>query len=272
MLPSSDELEALHARVKQVAGVLKKAGSAEVTKMSTKETLAGIARDWLKMSPSLRQSNMCEGTALDAYDQDMQALLSGTTTRARGSALRKRLTRFSTKAVDEVIVPLIQFEGSPRQVAARQVQAAFLNSLEPEENIHIEDVSRCLTVQAFRAAIIMLWAAGVARIHRAIVNRGFNAFNSAIDSCVTKKGVPFNKIKESAKISSLPELQRSRGADVLIVGLELFGYDLQTFQELDRLLGTRNDAAHPGQFQPNALDVQQFAQKISLHVFQTVKL
>jgi hypothetical protein len=118
----------------------------------------------------------------------------------------------------------------------------------------------------------MLWAAGVARMHRAIVNRGFNAFNSAIDACITKKGAPFNKVKESAKVSSLPELQRSRDADILIVGLELFGYDLQTFQELDRLLGTRNDAAHPGQFQPNALDVQQFAQKLSLHVFQTVTL
>ena len=272
MLPTRDDLEALHARVKQAAAALKKVGGAEVTKTSTKETLAGIARDWLKLSPSLRQSSVCDGTVLDSYDEDMQALLSGTTTRARASALRKRLERFSAKAVDQVIVPLIQFEGSPRQVAARQIQAAFPSNLEPEESVYIEEAARCLTVQAFRAAIIMLWAAGVARMHRAIVNRGFNAFNSAIDSCITKKGAPFNKVKEGAKISSLPELQRSRDADVLIVGLELFGYDLQTFQELDRLLGTRNDAAHPGQFQPNALDVQQFAQKLSLHVFQTVAL
>jgi hypothetical protein len=272
MLPSSDDLEALHARVKQAAAALKKVGGAEVTKAGTKETLAGIARDWLKLSPSPRQSDVCEGPVLDSYDEDMQALLTGTTTRARASALRKRLERFAAKAVDQVIVPLIQFEGSPRQVAARQIQAAFPSNLEAEEAVYIEEAARCLTVQAFRAAIIMLWAAGVARMHRAVVNRGFNAFNSPIDSCIAKKGVPFNKIKEGAKISSLPELQRSRDADVLIVGLESFGYDLQTFQELDRMLGTRNDAAHPGQFQPNGLDVQQFAQKLGLHVFQTVTL
>jgi hypothetical protein len=270
MLPNSDDFEALHARVKQASAALKKVGGAEVTRSGTKETLAGIARDWLKLSSALRQANVCEGAALDTFDEDMRALLAGTTTRARASALRKRLDSFSAKAVDQVIVPLIQFEGSPRQVAARQIQAAFPGNLEPEESLYIEEAARCVTVQAFRAAIIMLWAAGVARMHRAIVNRGFNAFNGAVDSCVSKKGAPYNKVREGAKIGSLPELQRSRDADVLIVGLELFQYDLQTFQELDRLLGTRNDAAHPGQFQPNALDVQQFAQKISSYVFQVV--
>jgi hypothetical protein len=272
MLPSSDDLEALHARVKHAAAALKKVGGAEVTKTETKATLAAIAREWLKLSPLLRHSNVCDAAVLDSYDEDMQALLSGTTTRARASALRKRLEQFIEKAVDQIIVPLIQFEGSPRQVAARQIQSAFPSTLEAEEAIYIEEAARCLTVQAFRAAIIMLWAAGVARMHRAIVNRGFNAFNSAVDLCATKKGAPFNRIKENAKISSLPELQRSRDADVLVVGLELFGYDLQTFQELDRLLGTRNDAAHPGQFQPNGLDVQQFAQKLGVHIFQAVAL
>lgn len=270
MLPSSDELESLHARVREAAAALKKLGAAEVTKTHTKDMLAGIAREWLKLAPLLRQANVCEAAVLEAFDSDMQGLLNGTTTRARATALRKKLDRFSTKAVDSLIVPLIQFEGSPRQVAARQIQAAFPSSLEPEEAAYVEEASRCVTVQAFRAAIIMLWAAGVARLHRAITNRGFNAFNAAIDSCVSKKGIPYNKVKEGAKISSLPELQRSRDADVIIVGLELFGYDLQAYQELDRLLGTRNDAAHPGQFHPNALDVQQFAQKIGLHVFQAV--
>lgn len=272
MLPSSDELELLHTRVKEAAAALKKVGGAEVTKAGTKNALADIAREWLKLSPSLRQSEVCDEAVLDSYDEDMRALLGGTTTRARASALRKRLDRFAAKAVGQVIVPVIQFEGSPRQVAARQIQAAFQMNLEPEETVYIEEAARCLTVQAFRAAIIMLWAAGVARMHSAVVNRGFNVFNLAVDSCIARKGVPFNKIKEAAKISSLPELQRSRDADVLIVGLELFGYDLQTFQELDRMLGTRNDAAHPGQFHPNGLDVQQFAQKVGVHVFQAVAL
>lgn len=270
MLPSSDDLEALHARAREAIATLKKLGAAEVTKAETKEVLAGIAREWLRLSPSLRLATVCETTVLEGFDADMQGLLNASTTRARASALRKWLERFSLDAVDRVIVPLIQFEGSPRQVAARQIQAAFPQSLEPEETAYVEEASRCVTVQAFRAAMIMLWAAGIARLHTAVINRGFNAFNAAVDSCISKKGAPYNKVKDGTKIASLPELQRSRDADILVVGLELFGYDLQAYQELDRLLGTRNDAAHPGQFQPNALDVQQFAQKLSQHVFQTV--
>ena len=54
MLPSSDDLEGLHARVREAVAVLKKLGAAEVTKTETKELLAGIAREWLKLSPLLR--------------------------------------------------------------------------------------------------------------------------------------------------------------------------------------------------------------------------
>jgi hypothetical protein len=270
MLPRSDELEALHARAKQATAELARLKGAEVTRAESKTALAAIAREWLKVSPAIRHVGVCEVSALDAYDGNMQALLSGTTTRARASALRKHLTPFVTDGVDDIIVPLIQFEGSPRQVAARQVQSVFPATITTEEVAYIEEAARCITVQCYRAAIIMLWAAGVARLHGAIVNRGFNAFNAAVDACVAKKGQPFNRVKDGAKVSGLAELQRARDADLLVIGLELFGYDLQIFQDLDRLLGVRNDAAHPGQFQPTALDVQQFAQKLSTNVFGTV--
>jgi hypothetical protein len=271
MLPSSDELEQLHARAKHAWTVMKKKGAAEISQTQTKESLAQIARDWLRLSPSIRQADLCAAAMMASFDEDMQALLSGTTTRTRANTFGRRLERFVVKAVDQLIVPLIPYEGSPRQVAARQIQTAFPPGLSAEETAYVEEASRCVTVQAFRAAMIMLWAAGIARMHRAIANRGFNAYNAAVDACVSRKGPPFNKVRDGAKVTSLPELQRSRDADVLIVGLELFGYDLQGYQELDRLLGTRNDAAHPGQFEPTALDVQQFAHKVGQHIFQGVR-
>jgi hypothetical protein len=117
---------------------------------------------------------------------------------------------------------------------------------------------------------MMLWAAGIARLHAAIMNKGFKTFNAAVDAAVARKSAPFHRIKDSAKISSLPELQRSKDADLLIVGMELFGYDLQIYQELDRLLGIRNDSAHPGMAKPTALDVQQFASKVSSYLFEKV--
>jgi hypothetical protein len=93
-----------------------------------------------------------------------------------------------------------------------------------------------------------------------------------VDSITSKTGTPFNRVKASARITSLPELQRSRDADLLILGMELFSYDLQSYQELERLLGRRNDCAHPGMNRPGALDVQQCASKLRSLVFERVSL
>jgi len=130
--------------------------------------------------------------------------------------------------VDDIIVPLIKYEGGPRQVAARQLLSTS-EQLSPNETAYL-------------------------------------------DATIGKKGAPFNRIKEGSKISSVAELQRSKDADLLLVGMELFGYDLQIYQELDRLLGTRNDSAHPGMAQPGVLDVRQFATKVNGYVFQLVKV
>lgn len=270
MLPQSDEIEALHGRVKRMSAELKKLGNTEITKADVKADLASIAREWLRMSAALRDSGVCRADRLDLYEQKMRDLLSSTTGRTRASTANAKLTDFAKSAFDDIVVPLIKLQGSPRQVAARQIQSSFPNNLSPDEKLYVEEAARCVTVQCFRAALIMLWAAAVARVHAAIIRRGFDNYNKAVDAILTKKGHPYNKVKDGAKLSSLPELQRSRDADLLVVGMELFGFDLQIYQELERLLGVRNDAAHPGMAQPGALDVQQYASKLSTSIFERI--
>ena len=110
----------------------------------------------------------------------------------------------------------------------------------------------------------------MSRLHAAIEKIGFNAYNAAVDQTVQKKGSPFNRVSKT-QVSSLPELQRARDFDLLVVGMDLWKYDLQVFEELDRLLGIRNSAAHPGMLKPNALDVQQYATKLRTYVFSVVR-
>ena len=271
MLPTSESLESLLDRAKALAKELRVLKSQEVTKASTKESLAEIAREWIKVSQVLRSAGFCEGAKLSEFDSAMRDLLEAAGNRARASALQKRIQPFLDGALDHVIVPLIQHEGSPRQVAGRQLQAIFDGTVTSDEQAYIEEASRCITVQATRASIIMLWAAGIARLHGAIVRIGFDKFNAAVDRIVAKKGQPFNRVKESSKLSSLPELQRAKDSDLIILGMELFGYDLQIYQELDRLLSTRNDCAHPGMAHPGVIDVQQFAAKLRDALFGHVK-
>lgn len=272
MLPRSDDLEVLFERLKTVTLKLGRMKGAEITQQALKSELADLARTWLRLSPLIREAACCKIETLSDFDSRMSELLASTTTRTRSSTIKKKLDFIVSHLVDAVIVPIIQVEGSPRHVAGRAVEGEFSSLTTAEEASYVEEAARCVTVGCYRAAIIMLWAAAVARLHAFVIVHGFAKYNEAVDALSVRKGNPFNRINPSAKISSLPELQRSRDSDLIIIGMEVIGYDLQTYQELDRLLGQRNDCAHPGMNSPGALDVQQFASKLRRLVFEVARV
>jgi hypothetical protein len=267
MLPSSDEVEALVARAKACERSLGKLGSSQNIPGATKTEALAVAREWLRVSPQVRSSGICSAAQLSLLDQGMQGIVAKAATASRASALRKGLREFAAQAPHDVVIPLIQHAGNPRQVLARQVSAAF-SGLSQEELAYIDEAARCVTVEAYRAAMIMLWASGVSRIHTAVVTKGFAAFNSALTLTQAKKTHPYSIVKGDLAIKSPPDLQRIADGPLLVIGMELFGYDLQVYQELARLLGQRNDSAHPGMASPKALDVAQFAAKLNQYVFQ----
>src|SRR5262245_50370449 len=166
MLPKSDELEELYNRAKTITGSLGRMKGAELTRQNLKDEIAAISRTWLRVSPTIRDASCCKSDLLAQFDEAMTELLSSSTQRARASALKRRLEPFVDGVVDGVIGPVIQVEGSPRQGAARQVQEALAGAMSPEEGAYAQEAARCVTVECYRAAIIMLWAAAVARIHR----------------------------------------------------------------------------------------------------------
>ncbi|SDO83384.1 hypothetical protein SAMN04488595_102447 [Ralstonia sp. 25mfcol4.1] len=271
MSPTSEDLEDFHDKVKKMDLVLSKLGTTEVNRSEILTGLASLAKDWLRVASELR--NTADGylPSLDPYDKAMAEVLSLTKQRTRVSTFRARLKPFVGNLLDDVVVPLMRFEGSPSQAAARQLQELFATSVSQEEMAYVQEAARCSSVHAHRAAIIMLWAAGVARLHNQIQLVGFAAFNAAAAAASAKKGAPYNRITKGLTVNSVAELQRSRDADILAVGMELWLYDLQAFEEQDRLLSIRNSAAHPGMFMPVALDVRQFAEKLRRYIFDLVK-
>jgi hypothetical protein len=267
MLPSSDAIEALVLRAKATEKALGKRGTSQRLPATLKCEVSAIAREWLQHSPAIRAAGICAGAQLTFLDAGMQDIVVKAAGASRASALRKPLRGFLDVAPKEVVVPLIQHAGSPRQVLARQIVGVF-TGLAVEETAYIEEASRCVTVEAYRAATIMLWAAGVSRIHSAIETKGFAAFNAALATTQSKKTHPYSIVKGDLTLKSAPDLQRIADGVILVVGMELFGYDLQVYQELSRLLGQRNDSAHPGMATPKALDVEHFASKLNQYVFQ----
>src|SRR5215470_20368568 len=100
--------------------------------------------------------------------------------------------------------------------------------------------------------MVMLWAAGIAGLHGGHRASRFQHVQQRPQHQHQQERVP---VQHRIEINcwSLPELQRSRDFDILVVGMELWKYDYQVFEELNRLLGIRSSAAHPGMLTPSAL-------------------
>jgi hypothetical protein len=269
MIPSSDQLEAFLDRIQALDKELAKLRNAEVRKAETIAEVRSMSKDWLKFSESLRSTGAVPQENLEFVDDLLEKALQSTDVRTRSSSYRKNLGPVVSQFTDRIIIPIIRYEGSPSQVASRELLREFTGKVSADEQAYLDEAARCLASKCPRAAIIMIWAATVARMHGAIEKVGFNAYNVGLDHATQKKGHPFNKVSK-ATISSLPELQKSRDYDLIVVGMELWKYDLQVFEELERLLGVRNGAAHPGMLKPTALDVQQYALKVNACVFEKI--
>jgi hypothetical protein len=269
VIPSADEIETFHDRIQRLDSDLAKLKSAEV-RSEVQEALAKVAREWLRLSTELK--NGADGflPSMDPYDISMAEVLNATKQRSRASAFRAKLAPFRDGFMDKVVVPLMRYEGSPAQTAARQLEALFLGSVTSDEAQYVSEAARCASLHCYRAAIVLLWAAGIARFHAEIQRIGFRDFNAAAASASAIKGAPYNRVTKGLAIGSLGELQRGRDFDVIAVGMEIWRYDLQAFEELDRLLSQRNSAAHPGMYSPTSLDVRQFAEKLKRFVFDAV--
>jgi len=268
MNPTSEDLEAFLDRVNRLYADLGSIHNFARVDQST--GLAELARDWLRLSSSLKETADGLFPVLDSFDSRMAETLKATKQRTRVSAFRKLLEPFKSTLMDAVVVPLMRHEGSPAQAAARHLEGLFQGLVTPEEAQYISEAARCSAVRCQRAAIVMLWAAAIARFHSEIQNLGFVSYNTAAAASAKKKGSPFNRIQSSINVTSLADLQIGRDFDIIVIGMDLWSYDSQAFDELNRCLNIRNSAAHPGSFEPSSLDVQQFAEKLKRYVFNFI--
>lgn len=268
MTPTSEELEALLDRIGNAYSDL--GSNHNFARVEQSNTVAEIARDWLRLSAALKETTDGLLPSVEKFDALMTDVLKASKQRTRTSAFRKMLEPAKVALMDAIVVPLMRHEGSPAQSAARQLEGLFNGFVSSEEAQYIAEAARCSAVRCQRAAIVMLWAAAIARFHAEIQNVGFAAYNAAAGATVKKKGSPFNRVTGNLNITSLADLQLGRDFDIITIGMELWGYDSQTYDELNRCLNIRNSAAHPGSFEPTSLDVRQFAEKMKLHVLEKV--
>lgn len=267
MTPTSEDLQAFLDRVnKTYAGL---GEYRNFTKQHAVEELVELAKAWLRLSPSVNEAAYGFISSLDVFDEAMSAVLRSSQQRTRTNVYQSHLAPFRERFSDEVLIPFMKYEGSPAQAAARQLEHLLSGVVSADEAAYVEEAGKCLAARCNRAAIVMLWAAAMARLHGAVEFSGFAAYNIAIDEAVKRKAHPHNRV-QNAHVARLADLQARSDFDTLAVGMIMWNYDSQTFSELNNCLNARNNAAHPGSYQPTTLDVRQFAEKLKMYLFSKI--
>ena len=133
MTPSSDQLETFLERLHDLDHELSKLKGAEVRRAETITEVKAVSKDWLRFSEALRSVQALPHENLNFVDAYLKELLLSTNARTRSSAYRKKLGPVLSSFTDRVVVPIIRFEGSPSQVASRQLISEFTGKVSAEE-------------------------------------------------------------------------------------------------------------------------------------------
>jgi hypothetical protein len=272
MVPSSEEVEGFGQRLTALRAVIEQRGNVELRANSpVLPKLAQLAKDWIMLSQRLKPAGIVAAATLGDCDQHMGELLGARGQGRRSPYYLTRLRAVEKRFTAEVVIPVVQHAGDLRQVAVRQLRTDLAPHLTTREQVYAEEALKCVGESCNRAAIVLLWASAVTRMHNSIeYGLGFAALNTALTNIGARRAYPYNVVRERGPVGTTAELQRVPDFAMLVAGMELWKYDGQAFTELAATLQTRNNAAHPGMGTPRLIDVQHFTSKLIDFVFSKI--
>jgi hypothetical protein len=132
-----------------------------------------------------------------------------------------------------------------------------LTIADSDERSFLEEAMACLhpTVNAYRAALIMGWAAVVHNLRRKLVLRGLPIVDVEVKKHYARK-----------KVEKEDDLDDLKDSELLIIcqGLDILQRNVR--QRLDGYLGLRNGCAHPTGVKPQLHVVRAFFEEIIQYV------
>ena len=273
MVPSSDEVEGFLTRLTAVRVAMEQRSNPNMRADNPLiADCARLAKEWIIFSQRLKPAGIVAAATLGDCDQHMGELLGARGQGRRAPYYLTRLRAVERRFTAEVVIPVVQHAGDLRQVAVRQLRADLAPHLTTNEQVYAEEALKCVGESCNRAAIVLMWAAAITRMHNSIEHGvGFAAFNAALTNIGARKAAyPYSSARERGPIGTTAELQRVTDFAILVAGMELWKYDGQAFAELATTLQTRNNAAHPGMGTPRLIDVQHFTSKLIDFVFSKI--
>jgi len=238
-------LEASRSHAAAVADIQKRVArysGSQIQAESLLSVVRELATNWFdRVKPTLEKANFNANRVGQLSSNFDQLLRQGKTRPQKSSVLR--LLGTTTLLLRETIH---EIETSTFQISGSLSITPFIEGLEGDEVIYLEEAQRCLTVDALKACIVLGWCATISRIHQKIEELGYDVFSEATVRMSAKTTGRFKSFKRQFSIESRSELQTVFDTDLLWILEFMELIDNNQHQRLRHCFELRNNSAHPG--------------------------
>lgn len=130
------------------------------------------------------------------------------------------------------------------------------DSLLYDERPLFDEAFRCVNVECYRAAILLMWAVAASRIRLFVVkSMGWPRFNAASQGVQASQAGHFRAFNRPYTAATPAELALVPDAHILAVLLHESAIDSSEFAALRECLDRRNICGHPGRYNPGSFKV-----------------
>ncbi len=235
--------------IKAAKALLKKADSINVNSKEERQAYAELASKWFELLSKNLISCGISKEIVDKYNQAFREILKLSDKASRRASYIKQIDCVSIDFNDNVVIFLQTDAMSPEENHYEfndDVQALLEKISDTDENEYLKEALGCWESGYLKAATVLLWCAGIDRIHKVIENKGFDIFNATSTQMKLQTTGRFKRFAKEYNIHSLSELRMVFDSDVLWV---IEGMQLIDSNERTRLVGCydmRCHSGHPG--------------------------
>lgn len=206
---------------------------------------------WFKNFSKVLSSYGVSANSVNKFDSAFKALLKLSSQASRRSSIRNQLEIIYVDFNNEIVIFLMTDANEPCEVNHQELGDEVLTLLEKipdkEENKYLQEALGCWKSNYLKGATILLWCAGIDRIHKVIEQNGFELFNKSSAQMKNQSTGRFKRFTKQYNIQSISELRSTVFDNDLLWVLE--GMQLIDANERTRLAGCfemRCNSGHPG--------------------------
>lgn len=258
-------IEKLEKLLQSLADLVESTKKSKVERVPStlKTKISEVGRIWLhEVSATIRSEGKLADEVINQMDSKMEALYGITETSPRRTSTLNLLRQLHKSLQSDILVPLIKAgRASPSLVTAVRAKVLAI-TLSDDEKSYYDEAFKAAATECYKAAIVMIWCAAVARIHTKIYKEGLKTFNKASQAAKSINNGPWKYFNKEFSLGQQNELPLISEKDLILTASCMVNLEVGQTEALLKILETRNNCGHPSGYSVEEIHFVHFVTEV----------